>query len=114
MAIGITSESEGGQTVVGAGAFLEGTLELASDMRVDGALRGARLQTPGVLTVGEQGRVDAKDVQVGEATICGHLSGRLSARRCVRIVSGGRFSGKLITPKLILEEGAVLEQADVE
>ncbi len=100
--------------MVGVGALLEGTLDLASDMRVDGSLRSARLQTPGSLTVGEQGRVDAKDVQVGEATICGHLRGRLSARRCVRVAAGGRFSGKIITPKLILEEGAVLEEAEVE
>jgi cytoskeletal protein CcmA (bactofilin family) len=97
-------------TVIGAGAVLDGAFDIEYDMRVEGTLRSERLVTPGSLIVGEQGQVQAREIAVGEAWISGRVSGALSASRSVYISSGSHFSGTLTTPKLVIEEGARLEQ----
>ena len=96
-------------TVIGAGAVLDGTFEIEYDMRVEGTLRSERLATRGSLVVGEEGEVQAREIEVGDAWISGRVSGELSASRSVRICAGSHFSGKLTTPKLVIEEGARLE-----
>lgn len=108
MAVGRNEDAaDAAGTLIGAGALFEGTLETERDLSVDGMLRGARVKTQGVLVVGPEGRVEAADIEVGEATIRGRLSGRLSARRCVRIEAGAHVSGAVITPRLVLHEGAI-------
>jgi len=108
------SAANGRDTVIGAGAVLDGTFEIEYDMRVEGTLRSERLATRGALVVGEEGQVQAREIEVGEAWIKGRVSGELSASRSVYISSGSHFSGKLSTPKLVIEEGARLEQAEID
>ncbi len=99
-------------TVIGAGAVLDGTFEIECDMRVDGTLRSERLVTCGALVVGESGQVQAEIIEVGEARISGQVSGRLSASVSVHILTGARFKGVLFTPRLVLEEGAEFVRGD--
>ena len=99
-------------TVIGAGAVLDGTFEIEYDMRVEGTLRSDRLATRGALIVGEEGQVQAREIEVGEAWISGRVSGVLSASRSVHIRAGSHFSGKLTTPKLVIEEGARIEEEE--
>ncbi len=101
-------------TVIGAGAVLDGTFEIECDIRVEGTLRSERLATRGSLVVGEEGHVQAREIEVGKASISGRVSGELSASHSVHICAGAHFSGKLSTPKLVIEEGARLEESTID
>ena len=102
-------------TLIGVGTVLDGsTFDLEYDIRVDGILRSGRLVTRQVLTVGSEGTVCVASIKVGEAIIEGQVDGLLRARKCVQLRSGARFKGVLQTPKLVIEEGARLEEGVVE
>jgi len=109
------AKEEHRDTLIGAGTVLDGsTFDLEYDIRVDGILRSGRLVTRQVLTVGSEGSVRAASIEVGEAVIEGQVDGLLRARKCVQLRSGARFKGVLQTPKLVIEEGARLEEGVVE
>ena len=61
-----------------------------------------------MLVIGEQGVVEA-DVKVGHLVINGEIKGTLYARDKVEINGRARVFGTIITPRLIVEEGALLE-----
>ena len=109
------TQGEHRDTLIGAGTVLDGSMfDLEYDIRVDGILRSCRLVTRQVLTVGSEGTVCAASIEVDEAVIEGQVDGLLRARKCVQLRSGARFKGVLQTPKLVIEEGARLEEGVVE
>ena len=109
------AQGEHQDTLIGAGTVLDGsTFDLEYDIRVDGILRSVQLVTQQVLTVGSEGTVHAASIEVDEAVIEGQVDGLLRARKCVQLRSGARFKGVLQTPKLVIEEGARLEEGVVE
>lgn len=97
-------------TLIGVGAILEGTFDIEYNVHVDGVLRGERLATRQALTVGPEGEVQADCIEVAEAFIDGQVDGLLKASECVYFKAGARFKGTLQTPKLVIEEGALLEE----
>ena len=100
-------------TLIGAGTVLDGTFDIEYDVRVDGTLRGERLATRQALTVGPEGEVQADSIEVAEAFIDGQVDGLLKASGQVHLKAGARFKGVLWTPKLVIEEGASLVEAEV-
>lgn len=100
-------------TLIGAGTVLDGTLDIEYDIRIDGTLRGERLATQQALTVGSKGEVQAASIEVAEAFIDGRVNGLLKAGEQVYFKAGARFKGVLQTPKLVIEEGASLVEAEV-
>ncbi|HIG55030.1 MAG TPA: polymer-forming cytoskeletal protein [Candidatus Latescibacteria bacterium] len=100
-------------TLIGAGTVLDGTLDIEYDVRVDGTLRGERLATRQALTVGSEGEVLAASIEVAEAFIAGQVNGSLKASEQVYLKAGACFKGVLRTPKLVIEEGASLVEAEV-
>ena len=100
-------------TLIGAGTVLDGTLDIEYDIRIDGTLRGERLVTRQALTVGSEGEVQAASIEVAEAFLDGQVNGWLKATEQVYFKAGARFKGVLQTPKLVIEEGASLVEAEV-
>ena len=100
-------------TLIGAGTVLDGTLDIEYDVRIDGTLRGERLATRQTLTVGSEGEVQAASIEVAEAFLDGQVNGWLKASEQVYFKAGARFKGVLQTPKLVIEEGASLAEAEV-
>ncbi len=100
-------------TLIGAGTVLDGTLDIEYDVRIDGTLRGERLATRQALTVGSEGEVQAASIEVAEAFLDGQVNGRLKASEQVYVKAGARFKGVLQTPKLVIEVGASLAEAEV-
>ncbi len=100
-------------TLIGAGTVLDGTLDIEYDVRIDGTLRGERLATRQALTVGSEGEVQAASIEVAEAFLDGRVNGWLKATEQVYFKAGARFKGGLQTPKLVIEEGASLVEAEV-
>jgi cytoskeletal protein CcmA (bactofilin family) len=85
----------------------QGELSFKGSFRIDGHFQGT-IVSDSMLVVGEQGKVEA-DIQVGYIVINGEVKGTIRADDKVEIHSRGRVFGTIITPKLVVDEGAHLE-----
>lgn len=86
---------------------IRGDLEFKGSFRVDGFFKGT-INSDSILIIGENGKVDA-DIRVGTVIIDGEIRGNVYAKGRVEIHSNGRVFGTVISPKLVIEEGAHLE-----
>jgi cytoskeletal protein CcmA (bactofilin family) len=86
---------------------IKGDLKFKRSFRIDGRFKG-KINSDSILIIGEQGRVEA-DIKVGNITINGEVKGNIQAQERVEVKSKGRVTGTIITPKLVVDEGAFLE-----
>ncbi len=93
--------------LIDQGTELKGELNFKGSFRIEGYFQG-KIFSDSMLIVGEKGKVEA-DVQVGQLIINGEIRGNLQAKEKVEIHSKGRVFGSIITPRLVVEEGAYLE-----
>jgi cytoskeletal protein CcmA (bactofilin family) len=84
-----------------------GDLTFKGSFRIDGHFKGT-VVSDSMLVIGEQGIVEA-DVKVGYLVINGEIRGTVQASDKVEIHNRGRVFGTVITPKLVVDEGAFLE-----
>ncbi len=84
-----------------------GDLAFKGSFRIDGRFKGT-IVSDSMLVIGEQGVVEA-DVKVGYLVINGEIRGTIMAEDKVEIHGRARVFGTIMTPKLIVEEGALLE-----
>jgi cytoskeletal protein CcmA (bactofilin family) len=85
----------------------KGELSFKGSFRIDGRFKGTII-SESMLVIGEQGRVEA-DVRVGYLVVSGEIKGTIQASDKVEIHGRGRVFGTIITPKLVVEEGAFLD-----
>lgn len=93
---------------VGHGTSLTGETVFQSMLRVDGHLVGSISSDSGTLIIGANGQVDA-NISVANATINGAVNGDISATEKIQLGRTARIIGNIKTPRLTIEEGAVLE-----
>jgi cytoskeletal protein CcmA (bactofilin family) len=93
---------------VGHGTVLTGETNFEAMLRVDGHLMGTIASDSGTLLVGTNGQVDA-NVSVAAAMINGNVNGDIIASEKIQLGRTARVVGNITTPRLILEDGAVLE-----
>jgi cytoskeletal protein CcmA (bactofilin family) len=86
---------------------LNGELTFKGSFRIDGRFKGT-INSDSMLAIGEQGKVEA-DIKVGYLVINGEVRGTIQAIDKVEIHGRGRVFGTIITPKLVVDEGAFLE-----
>lgn len=86
---------------------IEGDLSFTGSFRIDGNFKGT-INSDSILIVGENGNVEA-DINVGYLIINGEVKGTIRAGEKVEINANGRVIGTVMTPKLMVEEGAYLE-----
>src|SRR6185295_7493946 len=91
---------------IGRGIEVTGDIIFADRLQVDGKVSSES----GTLVIGEMGTVEAQ-LDVGVCIIQGTLQGNLIARSKVEIRKTGRVHGDLITPVLLVEEGALFNGA---
>jgi cytoskeletal protein CcmA (bactofilin family) len=84
-----------------------GELRFRNTFRVDGRLRG-RIVSDNTLVVGESARIEA-DIDCGIVSIRGSVVGRVQGRQRIELLAGARVQGTLVSPKLVIEDGAVFE-----
>jgi len=89
------------------GTELKGELNFKGSFRIEGYFQG-KVSSDSMLIIGEKGKVEA-DVKVGQLIINGEIRGNLQARERIEVHNRGRVYGSLITPRLVVEEGAYLE-----
>jgi len=84
-----------------------GEIKFNDSFRIDGKFKGKVLS--GVsLIIGEDGIVEA-EIDVDNVSINGVVKGSVKAKEKIEIFSKGKVTGELITPKLIIEEGAFFQ-----
>jgi len=94
-------------SIVGEGTRLNGELDLNGLLRIDGDFSGT-IRTNGKVLIGKNGRakcvITASTVVVG-----GALRGNIYSSEKVIILSSGIIFGNIFTPRLIVEEGVILD-----
>jgi cytoskeletal protein CcmA (bactofilin family) len=85
----------------------KGELEFKGSFRIDGRFKG-NINSESSLIIGDNGKVEA-DIKIGSTSISGEVKGTIQAKDKVEVHSSGKVTGTIITPKLIVEEGAFLE-----
>ncbi|MFN0139941.1 MAG: polymer-forming cytoskeletal protein [Pyrinomonadaceae bacterium] len=93
---------------VGHGTTLTGETEFHAMLRVDGHLVGTVTSEAGTLIVGTNGQVDA-NVSVAAAMVNGAVNGDIIASEKLQLGRTARVMGNIQSPRLIIEEGAILE-----
>lgn len=93
---------------VGHGTTLTGETEFHAMLRVDGHLIGTVTSETGTLIIGTNGQVDA-NVSVAAAMINGTVNGDVLATEKLQLGRTARVLGNIQSPRLIVEEGAILE-----
>jgi cytoskeletal protein CcmA (bactofilin family) len=86
---------------------ITGDIKFKDSFRIDGIFKG-KILSGGSLIVGETGDLEA-DVEADSISINGRVKGSLNARDRIEIFSQGRVTGKIVAPKLIIEEGAFFQ-----
>jgi cytoskeletal protein CcmA (bactofilin family) len=95
---------------IGRGIEVKGDIAFADRLQVDGKTNGKLTSDSGTLIIGESGHVDAQ-IDVGVCVVHGSVHGNLIARSKLEIRKTGRVHGDVITPVLLVEEGAVFNGA---
>jgi len=93
---------------VGHGTTLSGDTQFHAMLRVDGHLIGSVSSEAGTLIIGNNGQVDA-NVSVAAAMINGAVHGDIVATEKLQLGRTARVMGNISSPRLIIEEGAILE-----
>lgn len=90
---------------LGKETLFEGKMTFQGVFRLDGRFEGEIFES-GTLIVGESALIKGK-VGVNIIIINGRVEGEIHAGERVEIHSTGKFSGTLITPVLIINEGGI-------
>ena len=96
--------------LIGQGIKVSGDINFADQLQVEGNVVGKITSPGGTLVIGETGELEAQ-IDVGICVIHGSLYGDLIAKNRVEIRKTGKVHGDVVTPVLLVEEGAVFNGA---
>ena len=101
------NDSEGVMnTIIGKGTKIEGQMEVAQSIRIDGLFKGSVTATD-TLIVGTTGELNDVSVKVKNAIIGGKIRGNIIASNKVTLESSSNLEGDLTAKLLVIEEGAL-------
>ncbi|MFC1693614.1 polymer-forming cytoskeletal protein [Candidatus Latescibacterota bacterium] len=100
-------EPEGAMnTIVGKGTKIEGSMEVAQSIRIDGTFKGS-LKATDTLIIGVTGELTDVTLKVKNAIVGGTIKGNITASNKVTLENTSRLEGDLTAKLLIIEEGAL-------
>lgn len=91
-------------SIIGAGALLEGTLTTKNTTRVDGHIIGD-VNTNGILVVGGSGKIEGT-IHAHNVLVAGEVRGDMHAAERVEVSSSGKVFGDIRTKSLQIDENA--------
>jgi cytoskeletal protein CcmA (bactofilin family) len=100
------SKKENLETFIGKNTHLKGNITTKGTLRVDGRVTGN--VEADWLIIGEKALVKG-DVSAGGVVIGGTLEGNVTAKESVEIKRKGRVAGDLVTSKLLVIEGGIID-----
>ena len=89
------------------GCVISGTLKFKNSFRLDGRVEGA-VESSSELLIGEGGSVEG-EITVARCRVGGEVRGTIRASEQVVLHPTARVWAEIITPALVMEEGAFLE-----
>ena len=92
---------------LGSDTVYEGKLSFKGTVRIEGKFIGD-IVSDGTLNIGKDAQVRGT-LGVGELLLSGHFNGDALVKRRTVVYSSGVMEGNLQTPKLLTEEGAIIE-----
>lgn len=97
------------EKILDVDASMQGTIAFKDpvNLRINGSFEG-KLDTRGNLTIGENAKVKA-DIHGDRIIVAGKVKGDISASHSVSVVPPARIEGHIVTPRLSVTEGAVIE-----
>lgn len=106
---GRRSTPSGGEDManIGKSIAIKGDLTGNEDLVVEGKVEGKISLPDNELTVGNNGNVSA-DIHAKSVVVIGKVSGNVSATEKVEVQASGSVDGDVRAPRLIIQEGAVL------
>ena len=93
-------------THFGKGLKIKGEISGGEDTYIDGEVEGTIDLSQSCLTIGPNGDVRAH-VKVRSVTVLGRLEGSVTAAEKIEIRKTGSLEGDLVTPRIVIEDGAV-------
>ncbi|MHC4933193.1 MAG: bactofilin family protein [Planctomycetota bacterium] len=95
---------------IGKSITIKGDLTGNEDLVIDGNVEG-RIDLPNnQLTIGPEGKIKA-DIHAKAAIVVGHVTGNVSATERIEVQASGIVDGDVRAPRLVVQEGAVLNGA---
>jgi cytoskeletal protein CcmA (bactofilin family) len=94
-------------SIVGEGTRFTGDLSLNGLLRIDGDFSGT-IETTDKVLIGKNGRAECA-IQAGTVVIGGVVKGDILASEKVIILSTGMLLGNVSSPRLIVEEGVIIQ-----
>ena len=104
---GSTKDDPETLSVIAAGMRLEGHVQSTGVVRVAGTVHG-NVSADNQVLVAKGGRVDG-EVRAREAVVDGEVMGSIVAEERVEIRSSAVIRGDIVTPRLMVHEGAMLD-----
>ena len=96
-------------TLLAKGVVLKGEIHVEGTVRIDGRLDG-EIQTKGQVIIGEDGLVQGT-ITAGTVISSGRIKAKVTANERVQLMKTATLIGEILTPILIMEEGAKLQGA---
>lgn len=94
-------------TLLAKGVVLRGEIHVEGTVRIDGRLDGD-IQTKGQVIIGEDGLVQGS-ITAGTVVSSGRIRAKVTANERVQLLKTATLIGEVLTPVLIMEEGAKLQ-----
>lgn len=91
---------------IGKSLKVRGEISGNEDLTIDGEVEGTIELKDNSLTIGPNGKVHA-NVTARSITVLGRLEGNVKAGERVEISKTGSLEGDLVTPRIVIEDGAV-------
>ncbi len=90
---------------IGKSITIRGDVSGEEDLIIEGRVEGRVELANHHLTVGPNGHIEA-EIVAKEVTIIGRVSGNVTATERTEIQESGRLDGDLLSPRLLVQEGA--------
>lgn len=94
-------------SIIGEGTRFKGEFDLNGLLRIDGDFSGV-IRTRGKVLVGRNGRAECT-MHAGTVVVGGVVKGEITSSEKVIVLSTGLVLGNITTPRLIVEEGVILD-----
>ena len=96
-------------TLLAKGVVLKGEIHVEGTVRIDGRLDGD-IQTNGHVIIGEDGLVQGT-ITAGTIVSSGRIKAKVTAKERIQLLKTSMLIGEVLTPILLMEEGAKLQGA---
>jgi len=103
----MAARNDGNNCIIGENSVFEGRFYVSGSILIEGKFEGD-IKTEDQVTVGPTGKVKT-DIHARRVTVGGTLIGNITATEEVSLLENGKVLGNVSTPKLIVEQGVVIQ-----